>query len=154
MKYTPMHFINSLNQMTYDESSPTQIFWKVYRPLFIKIISGYTLIIVCKIRFWIICLTPTWNVLCRNVLQQNPLIKNLMGTENRYVSGTAINAYTIKCVWTIMSNYWRFKWQNNEKGPGELCLTLGLASEVGSDVGSDSWCGNFPPLKFYIDSSI
>ena len=63
--YTPTHFINSLNQMTCDESPPTQSFLNFDSLLFIKLIRGYKLIIVCKINFWIICLAPTWNLLCR-----------------------------------------------------------------------------------------
>ena len=35
-----------------------------------KLISGYVLIIQCKIKFWILCLTPKWNACVRkNVIK-------------------------------------------------------------------------------------
>ena len=40
---------------------------------------------------WLILLTPTWNASFKNS-QRNIFIKNLLGTENRYISGTQSNA--------------------------------------------------------------
>ena len=36
-------------------------FWTIEIPLFIKLIRGYISRIWCKIKFWLICLTLTWN---------------------------------------------------------------------------------------------
>ena len=54
--------------------------------------SGYTLSIVYKINFVIICLILIDRV---KKLQQNPLNKNLVGSDLCYISETANNAYTI-----------------------------------------------------------
>ena len=29
--------------------------------------SGYTFSIVCKIKYWILLLTPTWDALCKKI---------------------------------------------------------------------------------------
>ena len=45
--------------------------------------------IICKIFFWHIYLTPTWNATSKKLLQ-NPFFKNLTGTEN-------LTSLTVKC---------------------------------------------------------
>ena len=44
-------------------SHSTSSFWTICSPLYIKLICGYTLSIFIKINFWLLCLTPAWNVI-------------------------------------------------------------------------------------------
>ena len=46
-----------------------------------KISRAYTLRILCRIKFCILCLILTFNVACKKS-QQNLFMKNLMGTKN------------------------------------------------------------------------
>ena len=48
--------------MVYDKSHRTSSFRTIYSPLFIKLIRGYKTIIVCKINYGLLYLTPIWNV--------------------------------------------------------------------------------------------
>ena len=89
--------------MTYDWLHCISSFWTIYSPLFIKLICGYTSSILCKIDFWIFF--PDSNIECiMKKLQPNHFVKNLTGTQNCYIYGTASNAYTINWLFPIMVN--------------------------------------------------
>ena len=50
-------------QMEYDELHHMCIIWTIFISLSMKLISGYTSIILCEGKFGILCLTPTRNSL-------------------------------------------------------------------------------------------
>ena len=54
-------------QINFDASYRTCSFWKIYSPLLIDWIRGYTSIIWCKTNLWFICLTPKWNESCKKI---------------------------------------------------------------------------------------
>ena len=66
------------DKITLNESHSTFSSWTIYSPLLIKLIRGYALSSWCKINFWILCLTPKWNVLCKKT-QWNTFIEILGG---------------------------------------------------------------------------
>ena len=87
--------------MINDESHYTWSFWTFYSPLFIKLICVYTSSIACKISFWLLLLTLNGMYRVKQS-QQNPFMKNLVGTKNRYIFCTEINEKTINWLWPVM----------------------------------------------------
>ena len=80
----------------YNESHNTFSFWKTDSPLFIKLICGYTLRIVCKINLGIIYRIQTWNTLCKNIRNKIfAFIKKLAVTKNVYIYEIEINSWYI-----------------------------------------------------------
>ena len=71
-----------------------------------KLIHGYITSNVCKIIFWILCLTLAWNLLSKT-FQWNVLIKP-GGNKNHYTLRIAINVHTINLLYTVLYNTWRF----------------------------------------------
>ena len=90
--------------MTYGESHLSWYLWKIYRPLLIKLLCGYTSIILCKIRFGILCLTPARNSSCRKN-QRNIFIKNLTGTIN-------LTSDTVYCINIGIRESYIFRFKN------------------------------------------
>ena len=89
------------------------IFLKNYSPLFIKLIFGYTYSILCKIDFWIICLTPTQNASCKKITTKS-FHQELSGNQKHNIKHSILyihwymNIYIYHQVYTLYAYklYW------------------------------------------------
>ena len=77
-------------------------FWTIHSPLFTDVMVWYGSVIWCKIKFWIICLTPTWYALCKMFFYK--ILSSKTWGAPKTIMFLPRNAYIIKRVKPVMSN--------------------------------------------------